>query len=180
MTEIFPGQAKLDAGLDSMRAVGDQLRECLDALDARVKASFVSAADMEVAYAELWTRMIRDLAKELDKRIGHVRDLNAKRAAHLWLSKDVDSCEYFGRSFRIDLTLLPSLPKKGSRERAELIQWLYAGDRGDCLVIDEATGEPVFDYDKMTELCNAMVEQGAQPPASIKLHPKAKIIVRQL
>ena len=175
--EAFPHKQALEESLGAMRSLADNVRDLLTAQDARIVSSMTSANDDEICYIELWMKQLRDRLKELDKKIGSVRQLNWKRAMHLWYTRE-ESTRMYGHIFRLSFHFIPSLPKAGTKERHDVIAWLKAGNRMDCLVMDEHTGEWVFDFDKMEELVNAMLSDGQRPPDAIKLHPQVKIDVR--
>lgn len=182
LAQLFPGKQDLDSGLEAMRHAGDVLRQSTERLETRIKTAFVAGSDEEICYHALWIKQVRDLMKDLDAKLGHLKRLTAMRASHLWLKADEpeDYKKLYGHGFKLFLGLLPNLPKKGTVERAALIKWLQDGGRSDCLAMDEATGEWVFDYDKMTELVNQMVEQGMPVPPQIKTSADTKLVIRAL
>lgn len=170
-------KAAMESVLGAVRNVADSCIELMNHIEGRIIDSMTTGSDEEICYAELWLRQIRDRFKELDKKVGHVRQVNWKRALHLWYTNP-EVKKMFGHKFRLDFHMIPSLPKEGTKERGELIEWLKAGNRMDCLVMDEYSGNWVFDFDKMESLVNQMLSEGNRPPECIKLHPQPKIVVQ--
>jgi len=175
--EAFPHKSVMEGTLGATRSLCDGLRDLLANIENRVIASMADASDEEICYVELWLRQVRDRLKEIDKKAGHVREVNAKRALHQWYPREDFTTKLYGHTFRLDFHIIPSLPKAGSAERATIMAWLKANGRADCIIVDE-TGEEVFVYDAMEKLVNDMLANGDRPPAGIKLHPQAKIQVR--
>ena len=170
-------QNPMDGTLGATRSLHDSLREVLAQVENRIANSMTSADDAEICYTELWLRQIRERLEELDKKIGSVRQINWKRALHLWYSRE-ELVKLYGHKFRLDFNFKISLPKERTAERAKLVQWLKDGQRMDALVMDEATGEWTFDYKVMEKLVNTMLENSQRPPDCIKLHPQPRIVVQ--
>lgn len=178
MSSPFPyPKTPMDGTLGAMRALADSLRDLLGVVEGRIMESMTDATDDELCFTELWLRQMRERVQELDKKIGHVRQVNWKRALVRWYTRD-EVIKKLGHKFRLEFHMIPSLPKEGTKERGEVIAWLKAGGRMDCLVMDEFTGDWVFDFKKMEKLVNDMLAQGNRPPASITLHPQPKIVVQ--
>lgn len=176
--EEFPHKNEMNGWLGAVRNLADGLRDTLANLENRVISSMIDASDEEICYTELWLRQVRDRLNELDSKMGHVRQVNWKRALTNWYTREDFKKKLYGHTFRLDFHLIPTLPKPGTKERAEVFAWLDAGGRGDCTLIDEGTGERVFDFKAMEVLVNQMLAEGNRPPACIKLSPQPKIVVR--
>jgi len=172
----YPKHA-MDSSLGAVRTIADGLRDLLAQLDVRIAESMVDSGDDEICYTELWLRQVRERLEEVDKRVGTIRQMNWKRALQQWYSKEVN-LKMYGHSFSLKFEFIPGMPKDQTAERGKLIEWLKAGNRMDCLVMDEYTGDWVFDFKKMQALVNEMLSKGNRPPDSITLHPQPKILVR--
>lgn len=173
----YPKQA-MESLLGDVRSLSDGLRDTMAALEVRIAESMTDASDEEVAYTELWLRQCRERLEELDKKVGHIRQLNWKRGLYRWYQRET-MFKAFGHKFRLDFNFKISLPKERTAARAKLIDWLKAGNRMDALVMDEGTGEWTFDYKVMEKLVNQMLSEGNRPPdeCEIKLHPQPRIVV---
>src|SRR5262245_46775828 len=99
MNDKVHNQPQLEGALAMLQSTSDGLREQIALVENRIKETFTSAADKEIAYAELWIRRVRAIVEELNKKLGHIKDLNAKRALHLMMDRQDDTIYAFEHSF---------------------------------------------------------------------------------